>query len=95
MVDSFGRKVTLRCPDSQWRDDRGDENKPKPLREDQLLPRLNLEDENVVRDLRARETEAHPVDVLTKWLVERERTDVLSSIRGYFSPLRTAGFAKE
>ena len=66
MVDSFGRKVTLRCPDSQWGGNRVVEN-PRPLREDQLLPRLNLEDENVERDLRARENEAHPVDLLTKW----------------------------
>ena len=66
LVDSFGRKVTLKSADSQWKDE-GSEGvgRRRPLREDEILPRLNLDDESV--DLRPKDRQPHPVELLTAW----------------------------
>merc|ERR1712142_470262 len=68
LVDSFGRKVTLKSAESQWKNNRKeDAASARPLREDEILPKLNFEDIGAERDLRAKDSLPHPVETLTAW----------------------------
>ena len=60
--------MNLKSQDSQWKNDRKDDaNKNRPLREDEILPKLNLDDLSTERELRGRDQQPHPVDVLKAW----------------------------
>ena len=60
--------MTLKSAESQWKNDRKeDAAKARPLREDEILPKLNFEDIGAERDLRAKDSLPHPVETLTAW----------------------------